>query len=211
MVEILPVCGRCRSRILAIEKFGVRSFRIICRDIKGFKDDSRKLYCTNNFISITVYIHGSLRYFLERSPLTVLLLHFFFGFHSDTHILSILLFLFVKLTLFLVCSYEFWFSSHFMFYHLYHTLERKWFILCQLRQGFSIQLNLCLFQGWYKLRILPIVLSNSRITPLNPQGTHVSTLEFAISVGMLPRFFDTTNGNGKTVLGASNISLGVFQ
>jgi hypothetical protein len=86
----------------------------------------------------------------------------------------------------------------------------KWLGRCQFRQDFSIQVNITRLECGYESGITPLILSYSRLKPLNPQFAPIASLRLAIAIRVLPRLFDPSNGNPKAIFGTSSIALGVF-
>ena len=98
-----------------------------------------------------------------------------------------------------------------VFYNIEHTFKGKGLIGRQLGQNLAIEVHMGLLRGGDKLGIAPMVLSDSRLQSHNPELAPFAFFASAISVGVLPRLVDPTNGDPEAVFGATAKALGVFQ
>jgi hypothetical protein len=96
-------------------------------------------------------------------------------------------------------------------YGIHHTLKGKGFIGRHFGQYFAIELDIASRQGRNKSRVAKLVLSYSRLNPLNPELAPLALFVPTITKAVLPGLFDAANGNPKAIFRPSSIAFAKFQ
>lgn len=95
--------------------------------------------------------------------------------------------------------------------HVNDGLERKGLCRGQFRQDLAVERHVRVNETVNEAAVGEAVLPGRRRQALNPQRAPQSLLHLAVPVRVLPGLFDAAHGNGKAVLGAAPVALGVFQ
>lgn len=86
---------------------------------------------------------------------------------------------------------------------IYNCLERVRLVFGQIREYFSVQLNVRSVETTNEVRILYVEVSGCWVDCRDPLFSDISSSEFSANVGLLKTFLDPGDGNSEAVFGSS--------